>query len=129
MGDFTETMKSLQNPFDPNDIEWRTRQSGVSNAGKPWMIVLPYITSRAIQQRLDEVFGPFGWEVKQEETNCGTGFFCSISVLHDGRWVSRSEEHTSELQSPDHLVCRLLLEKKKWSARRYRLRRCAFFRH
>src|SRR5258708_27580818 len=28
-------------------------------------------------------------------------------VLH------RSEEHTSELQSPDHLVCRLLLEKKK----------------
>src|SRR5258708_21636237 len=27
--------------------------------------------------------------------------------------VERSEEHTSELQSPDHLVCRLLLEKKK----------------
>src|SRR5258708_10510584 len=27
--------------------------------------------------------------------------------------ASRSEEHTSELQSPDHLVCRLLLEKKK----------------
>src|SRR5258708_21943407 len=33
-----------------------------------------------------------------------------------GRWGVRnwrSEEHTSELQSPDHLVCRLLLEKKK----------------
>src|SRR5260364_344981 len=33
------------------------------------------------------------------------------------RWnrltVDRSEEHTSELQSPDHLVCRLMLEKKK----------------
>src|SRR5258708_23471848 len=35
------------------------------------------------------------------------------------RWIApagfcrRSEEHTSELQSPDHLVCRLLLEKKK----------------
>src|SRR5258708_10402238 len=28
----------------------------------------------------------------------------------------RSEEHTSELQSPDHLVCRLLLEKKKLRA-------------
>src|SRR5258708_27884927 len=27
--------------------------------------------------------------------------------------VARSEEHTSELQSPDHLLCRLLLEKKK----------------
>src|SRR5258708_18551971 len=35
---------------------------------------------------------------------------------HVGRGVKkslRSEEHTSELQSPDHLVCRLLLEKKK----------------
>src|SRR5258708_15037747 len=30
------------------------------------------------------------------------------AAVHD-----RSEEHTSELQSPDHLVCRLLLEKKK----------------
>src|SRR5258708_11435094 len=29
---------------------------------------------------------------------------------------ARSEEHTSELQSPDHLVCRLLLEKKKTNA-------------
>src|SRR3712207_8381485 len=28
-------------------------------------------------------------------------------------WVSRSEEHTSELQSRQYLVCRLLLEKKK----------------
>src|SRR5258708_17122692 len=30
-----------------------------------------------------------------------------------GDITRRSEEHTSELQSPDHLVCRLLLEKKK----------------
>src|SRR5207244_9120205 len=29
-----------------------------------------------------------------------------------GTYILRSEEHTSELQSPDHLVCRLLLEKK-----------------
>src|SRR5258708_27315142 len=34
-----------------------------------------------------------------------------IAATHPGRF--RSEEHTSELQSPDHLVCRLLLEKKK----------------
>src|SRR5258708_11468472 len=32
---------------------------------------------------------------------------------HRERLQRRSEEHTSELQSPDHLVCRLLLEKKK----------------
>src|SRR5256885_3579778 len=33
---------------------------------------------------------------------------------------ARSEEHTSELQSPCNLVCRLLLEKKKKAARMYR---------
>src|SRR5258708_26037721 len=33
--------------------------------------------------------------------------------LSDASGDDRSEEHTSELQSPDHLVCRLLLEKKK----------------
>src|SRR5947208_5696201 len=32
---------------------------------------------------------------------------------------ARSEEHTSELQSPDHLVCRLLLEKKKLQSEFY----------
>src|SRR5688500_19059435 len=31
----------------------------------------------------------------------------------------RSEEHTSELQSPCNLVCRLLLEKKKWRTRHH----------
>src|SRR5438552_18909161 len=35
------------------------------------------------------------------------------SHRHSDRGRGRSEEHTSELQSPDHLVCRLLLEKKK----------------
>src|SRR5258708_35810166 len=50
----------------------------------------------------------------------GTTRGCSGSTpppLSCRRWTSsrerRSEEHTSELQSPDHLVCRLLLEKKK----------------
>src|SRR2546422_4288239 len=37
----------------------------------------------------------------------------------EGRW--RSEEHTSELQSRLHLVCRLLLEKKKKNKTRLRL--------
>src|SRR5256885_12624159 len=45
---------------------------------------------------------------------------CTVSSEADGKqmdWVvtvqTRSEEHTSELQSPCNLVCRLLLEKKK----------------
>src|SRR5256885_5528279 len=37
----------------------------------------------------------------------------SSSMMPRGTWNGRSEEHTSELQSPCNLVCRLLLEKKK----------------
>src|SRR5947208_6376335 len=44
-------------------------------------------------------FDPFSKELKR--------------LAHDKDFGVRSEEHTSELQSPDHLVCRLLLEKKK----------------
>src|SRR5207244_12115646 len=48
------------------------------------------------------------------EHTFGTGVEVEAVVRH-GLVVPdhRSEEHTSELQSPDHLVCRLLLEKKK----------------
>src|SRR5947208_6742731 len=39
----------------------------------------------------------------------GTPGSVTLSTVHE---AARSEEHTSELQSPDHLVCRLLLVKK-----------------
>src|SRR5256885_9557153 len=42
-----------------------------------------------------------------------TTLACDFSGRHPGITHSRSEEHTSELQSPCNLVCRLLLEKKK----------------
>src|SRR5947208_6844345 len=41
------------------------------------------------------------------------GPFAQVHIALVGSAIGyRSEEHTSELQSPDHLVCRLLLEKK-----------------
>src|SRR5260370_24006112 len=56
--------------------------------------------------------------VKAVQDNPTTWANTAIVVTYDengGRWdhVSRSEEHTSELQSHLNLVCRLLLEKKK----------------
>src|SRR3712207_7695539 len=42
-----------------------------------------------------------------------TGFLAERYGFHD--WNPRSEEHTSELQSRQYLVCRLLLEKKKYT--------------
>src|SRR5258708_15815489 len=67
----------------------------------PRSTLFPYTTLfRSLRQR--------GLEQRQ---HAAPGFFRLIVEPHAG--AVRSEEHTSELQSPDHLVCRLLLEKKK----------------
>src|SRR5258708_9921287 len=52
-------------------------------------------------------------------------YIYNIHTRKEKTTLSRSEEHTSELQSPDHLVCRLLLEKKKASHCRRRGRGCS----
>src|SRR5256885_10343108 len=54
------------------------------------------------------------WQVQryQHFENLATRLAGFIAQICDGR-MQRSEEHTSELQSPCNLVCRLLLEKKK----------------
>src|SRR5947208_7363083 len=54
-----------------------------------------------------ELHGPARKEAEEPGAAC---------AVRDGEVTPRSEEHTSELQSPDHLVCRLLLEKKKKEA-------------
>src|SRR5690606_42078476 len=56
-------------------------------------------------------------------TTGANGTFAATGLVTGGPYtVTRSEEHTSELQSRENLVCRLLLEKKKYvlSSRRQR---------
>src|SRR5258708_18678767 len=50
----------------------------------------------------------------EEELERSRAYLCPTALvcLYLGAGKQRSEEHTSELQSPDHLPCRLLLEKK-----------------
>src|SRR6195952_4444177 len=51
------------------------------------------------------------------------GRFLQTALIVDDRMTTRSEEHTSELQSLRHLVCRLLLEKREVPGQ-YRARPC-----
>src|SRR5690606_41641567 len=50
-------------------------------------------------------------DVEQDVFGIGIHFLYIVDTFH--RFLVRSEEHTSELQSRENLVCRLLLEKKK----------------
>src|ERR1017187_10714464 len=53
---------------------------------------------------------PYTTLFRSNRRHAGALAQCSVAAR---RWCARSEEHTSELQSPMYLVCRLLLEKKK----------------
>src|SRR5690348_3844433 len=57
-----------------------------------------------------------GAQIRREDAHAGCRGGLEQSLAWNARGqrrAERSEEHTSELQSPVHLVCRLLLEKKK----------------
>src|SRR3712207_7475615 len=57
---------------------------------------------------------PFAWELTARRVAALTGVEPALRLAEGGgAYVTRSEEHTSELQSRQYLVCRLLLEKKK----------------
>src|SRR5256885_5253678 len=82
----------------------------------PRSTLFPYTTlfrsvllRRAAAQGLHAPGGR-AWSARQGLHTGGRG---PLALRQGGRVDPRSEEHTSELQSPCNLVCRLLLEKKK----------------
>src|SRR5690348_17439843 len=82
----------------------------------PRSTLFPYTTLFRSGQRRAEPSGPqrrAPFEVVDRGRLAAQGRQDGRLVGVGGRRPSRSEEHTSELQSPVHLVCRLLLEKKK----------------
>lgn len=83
--DAQEIMKQLQEPFTPEDIEWRV---GSTNGDKTKGIALAYVTNRAIMNRLDSLFGPFGWKNEFREWK-GSSQLCGISVLFNGEWITK----------------------------------------
>src|SRR5690348_17841680 len=59
-------------------------------------------------------------ELHSGQADAGNAELATARSLDKEIAARRSEEHTSELQSPVHLVCRLLLEKKNLPGRRRR---------
>ncbi len=87
-------LSKLKEPFKAEDVEWRLQQCGETRDGKIWGKCLAYITSRAVQERLDEVCGPDGWksDIKKE----GNAYLCTLSIRvkqDDGsvEWISRTD--------------------------------------
>ena len=81
--------EELMKPFKSEDIEWRIQQSGKTQDGKVWGMCLAYVTNRAIMERLDDLFGIFGWKNEFMPTPNNDGVMCGISVKHDGEWITK----------------------------------------
>src|SRR5688500_19964935 len=92
----------------------------------PWTTLFPYTTlfrselgGFLLGRRLYETMLVWDTDPSMRETEAEAAFadvWCAIPKVVFSRTldsVQRSEEHTSGLQSPCNLVCRLLLEKKK----------------
>src|SRR3712207_8549055 len=79
----------------------------------PRSTLFPYTTLfRSWMSTVNSTQEPRNGMMRAEISRCPLGCVDSSNTTPGERW-SRSEEHTSELQSRQYLVCRLLLEKKK----------------
>src|SRR5438552_5168986 len=77
----------------------------------PRSTLFPYTT--LFRSFITGVCGPAPPRRAESASDAGVAVTPAKHYAAKDSYGERSEEHTSELQSPDHLVCRLLLEKKK----------------
>lgn len=93
LADATIDWDRLQDPFPDQDLEWRVQKAGWDRNGGPWALVVPYVTSRAIMDRLDTVVGPDRWvssfrQWQAAKDGC-PAVTCGISILVRGEWITK----------------------------------------
>lgn len=81
-----DLLKKLREPFRKEELEFRV---GATNNDKSMGLALAYVQARAIQNRLDELFGVDGWTVSYKEISAG--FICSLSIKINDRWVTKED--------------------------------------
>ena len=87
-----ELTKKLTAPFEAKDAEWRIQQT---TQDKSRGLAVAFITSRAIQRRLDETVGPFHWKTEFSPWHqIGNGSqLCALSIYDEERkeWVTKTD--------------------------------------
>src|SRR3712207_8127439 len=79
----------------------------------PRSTLFPYTTLFRSRSSDYSRYQPFAHGAQPQLLSCATAACYAHDLYGQGVWLWRSEEHTSELQSRQYLVCRLLLEKNK----------------
>ena len=81
-----EIEQKLKEPFSQEDIEFRIARVFKNNQRA---VVLAYITSRAVMERLDEVSGVDGW--KDDYKVISNGVICSLSIKVGDEWITKND--------------------------------------
>jgi hypothetical protein len=85
-----EAINILTKPLTADEIEWKitSRKDGQTN-------IAPYTDARAVMSRLDEAFGPFGWQVRYTPARVGEeyGMIAAIAVKHpeSNEWIEKQD--------------------------------------
>lgn len=79
----------LDAPFSASDLEWRVQRTMSNGKG----VLIPYITARAIMDRLDEVVGKENWEDSYKDITVDgkAGCECTIAIHISDSWVKKSD--------------------------------------
>lgn len=79
-------LEKLREPFSKEELEFRV---GAVNKERMEGLALAYVQARAIQNRLDNLFGVDGWTVSYREVSAG--FICSLSIKINDRWITKED--------------------------------------
>lgn len=76
-------------PFSSSDLEWRVQRTMSNGKG----VLIPYITARAIMDRLDEVVGKENWQDSYHDITVDgkAGCECEISIRVNDAWIGKSD--------------------------------------
>lgn len=81
-----DVFTKLSAPFPHDEIEWRV---GSTNGDKTKGLALAYLTSRHVQNRLDDVVGPENWQDRYEFH--GTRTVCYLSIRVGNEWITKAD--------------------------------------
>ncbi|WP_307479699.1 Rad52/Rad22 family DNA repair protein [Cytobacillus purgationiresistens] len=95
-----ELLEALAVPFETKDIEWRVQSASRKN-NVTKVLVVPYLNSRAVMNRLDDVCGAY-WQSNFEKIIVGQqeAFQCRLSIKVENEWISRLDAaEVSDMES------------------------------
>lgn len=81
--------QKLLEAFPNKDLEWRIQSSGFDKNNNPWGIIVPYVSARAVQDRLDQSVGAYNWKTDFHFPD--KGVLCTLSIRVRDEWVSKQD--------------------------------------